>query len=162
MGVVGVWHTGFQVADLDRSLDFYCGLLGFTIRWRREVDVEYIQELVGYPGLKLHQALLEIPGTDHTLELLDYRNVDRTPVDPATANPGTGHICFYVDDLPAMYEDLRSKGVEFISPPVTPTVGPNVGKWCVYMKDPDGIRVELLSVAAKTGDAAEEGAPAAA
>jgi lactoylglutathione lyase len=146
MTVVGAWHTGFQVEDLDRSLEFYGGLLGLEVVWRREIDVDYIQTLVGYPGLNLHQALLRIPGTDHTLELLDYRNVPRTAVDPQTANPGTAHICLYVDDLASMYEELVAKGVEFVSPPVSPTTGPNVGRLAVYMKDPDGIRIELLSL----------------
>jgi catechol 2,3-dioxygenase-like lactoylglutathione lyase family enzyme len=147
MGVIGAWHTGFHVEDLDRSLDFYCGLLGFDVIWRRQVGVDYIQELLGYPGLQLHQALLKIPGTDHTLELLDYRNVDRVPVDPATANPGTAHICLYVDDVQLMFAELSARGVEFVSSPVQPTVGPNVGRSVVYMKDPDGIRIELLDAA---------------
>jgi hypothetical protein len=36
--------------------------------------------------------------------------------------------------------------VEFVSAPVTPTAGPNTGGRVVYMKDPDGIRVELVQM----------------
>jgi catechol 2,3-dioxygenase-like lactoylglutathione lyase family enzyme len=144
--VVGAWHTGFQVADLERSLSFYRDLLGLEEIWRRVVDNDYIRELVGYPELELHQALLRIPGTDHCLELLDYRNVERAPVDPRTANPGTAHICLIVKDLAGLYERLLEAGVEFVSPPVEPTSGPNRGRLVIYMCDWDGIRVELLQL----------------
>jgi lactoylglutathione lyase len=146
MSVVGAWHTGFQVADLDRSLAFYRDLLGFEQIWRRTVDVEYIGTLVGYPGLELRQAMLRIPGSEHCLELLDYRNVDRTPVDTRTANPGTAHICFMVDDLARLHRRLLAEGVEFVGGPLVPTTGPNVGKLVAYMQDPDGIRIELIDV----------------
>jgi lactoylglutathione lyase len=142
--VSGAWHTGFQVSDLDASLAFYCGLLGFAVIWRRTVNVDYIRRLLGYPGLELHQALLRIPGSQHCLELLDYRNVARSPVDTQTANPGTAHLCLTVEGLPAIYERLTRAGVEFISEPVRPTEGPNVGGLVVYMADPDGIRIELV------------------
>lgn len=144
MTVVGAWHTGFQVADLDRSLGFYRDLLGLEQIWRRTVTDAYIGTLVGYPGLELHQALLRIPGTDHTLELLDYRNVERAPVDTRTANPGTAHICLVVQGLAGLYGRLSDAGVTFVSPPVVPTIGPNEGRLVAYMCDWDGIRVELL------------------
>ena len=146
MTVLGASHTGFQVADLDRALAFYRDLLGFEEIWRRVVTEKYIGTLVGYTGLELHQALLRIPGTNHSLELLDYRNVARTPVDTRTANPGTAHICLIVRDLPRLYRRLVDAGVEFISPPISPTVGPNTGRLVAYMCDPDGIRVELLQL----------------
>lgn len=144
MSVVGAWHTGFQVEDLDRSLAFYRDLLGFELVWRRVVTVDYIGELVGYPGLKLHQAMLQIPGSQHCLELLDYRNVERTTIDTRTANPGTAHICLMVEGLADMHLALLAGGVEFVGGPLLPTVGPNVGRLVAYIKDPDGIRIELI------------------
>jgi lactoylglutathione lyase len=104
----------------------------------------YIRELVGYPGVDLHAAILRMPGTEVVLELLEYRDVERTPVDTSTANPGTAHIAFFVDDLDALYADLTTRGVRSVSAPVTPTIGPNEGGRAVYMIDPDGIRVELI------------------
>ena len=146
MTVVGAWHTGLHVADLDRSLGFYRDLLGLEVVWERVVADEYVGTLVGYPGVEIHQALLRIPGTDHCLELLDYRNVARTPVDPSPANPGTAHVCLVVERLADLYVRLLDAGVNFASPPVVPTAGPNSGRLVVYMRDWDGIRVELLQL----------------
>jgi catechol 2,3-dioxygenase-like lactoylglutathione lyase family enzyme len=142
--VAGVGHFGIQVADIERSIAFYERLLGLELvaRWTR--DQEYIQELVGYPGVELHVAVFRLPKTDACLEVLEYKNVQRSPVDPATANPGTAHLCLYVDDLEPVYERLRDAGVDFVSGPKTPTIPPNKGGSVVYMLDPDGIRIELL------------------
>ena len=142
--VSGVGHFGIQVADIERSITFYEQLLGLELvaRWTR--DQEYIQDLVGYPGVELHVAVFRLPKTDACLEVLEYKNVERSPVDSRTANPGTAHLCLYVDDLEAVYDRLNEAGVEFVSEPKTPTVPPNQGGRVVYMLDPDGIRIELL------------------
>lgn len=140
----GVSHFGIQVADIERSTRFYEDVLGLELvtRWVR--DQEYIRELVGYPGVELHVSVFRLPCSDVFLEILEYRNVEREPVDPATANPGTAHFCLYVTDLDALYERLVAAGVRFVSPVKSPDVGPNRGGKAVYMIDPDGIRIELL------------------
>ena len=140
--ITGLNHCGIQVADLERSIAFYEQLLGVEVALRWVKDNETVQALAGYPGLEVHGAALRIPGSDIIFEILEYRNVDRAPVDPATANPGTGHVCFFVDDLQALYERLQPLGVTFISPPLPATSAPH--RRVVYLVDPDGIRVELL------------------
>jgi lactoylglutathione lyase len=140
-------HTGLQVRDLERSVAFYRDLLGFDEVFAWNPRAPYIGELVGYPDVDLHAAVLRPPNSDVFLELLEYRNVDRTPVDTSTANPGTAHTAYFVDDLDALYADLVAKGVASVSPPVTPTMGPNKGGRAVYLLDPDGIRVELIQSA---------------
>ena len=137
-------HMGLQVQDLERSLGFYRDVLGFEVVFRWNPREPYIAKLVGYPHVDLHSAILRLPDSDVFLELLEYRNVERAPVDTSTANPGTAHIAFFVDDLEALYASLTDKGIASVGPPVTPTIGPNKGGRAVYMKDPDGIRVELI------------------
>ena len=146
MSVVGSHHTAYQVADLGRSLAFYRDLFGFEVVWERVNREEYVRRIVGYPEAELHQALLRFPGSDHCLELIDYRGVERTPVDTSPPNPGTAHMCLLVDDLRAFYDELRAVGVDAVSEPVLVTSGPNEGRLAVYMIDPDGFRLELLEV----------------
>jgi lactoylglutathione lyase len=144
--IVGAHHTAYQVADLDRSLAFYRDLLGFELVWQRVNQEAYVREIVGYPTADLHQAMLRFPGSDHLLELIDYRNVERTPVDTSPPNPGTAHICLLVRNLRALYDRLVAAGVGSVSEPVQVTSGPNAGLLAVYMIDPDGFRLELLTV----------------
>jgi lactoylglutathione lyase len=142
--IEGVSHFGIQVADLDRSVAFYGDLLGLEMiaRWVR--DQPYIQELVGYPGVELHVAVFRLPHSESFLEVLEYRNVEKRPIDASNANPGTAHLCLYVPDLGALHARLVASGVGFVSGIKSPTVGPNTGAKVVYMLDPDGIRIELL------------------
>ena len=149
-------HTGFQVADLERSLAFYRDVLGFEVAFAWSPRAPYIAELVGYPGVDLHSAILRLPNSDVFLELLEYRGVEREPVDTRTANPGTAHIAFFVDDLDSLYERLTAQGVSSVSRPVTPTIGPNQGGRAVYLIDPDGIRVELIQSSRSFADYAAE------
>ena len=147
MGVIGLDHVAVQVADVDRSSRFYQKHLGFIETRRASENATYVQDVVGHAGCTLEMAFLTIPGTSQFLEIIEYRDAPRQAVDPDTANPGTGHFCVVVDDLEALYKRLRSVGVEFVSAPATPTSGPNAGGRVVYMKDPDGIRVELVELA---------------
>jgi lactoylglutathione lyase len=143
--VSGCDHIGIQVADLDRSARFYEEKLGFEPVDRWTMSQEYVQKVVGYhPDVTLEIVLLAIPDTEVFLEILEYKGVEKTPIDAATANPGTAHFCVFVDDLDTLYERLRGEGIEFVSEPQTPTVGPNQGGRLVYMIDPDGIRIELV------------------
>jgi lactoylglutathione lyase len=149
-------HTGLQVQDLERSVAFYRDILGFEVVFAWNPRAPYIGELVGYPDVDLHAAILRPPNSEVFLELLEYRNVERTPVDTRTANPGTAHTAYYVDDLDTLYAELVAKGVRSVSAPVTPTIGPNEGGRAVYLIDPDGIRVELIQTRRSFADYAAE------
>lgn len=143
--VTGCDHFGIQVRDIERSVRFYREALGFALYDRFTKSEPYVQRVVGhYPDVTLDIAMLRIPGTTVELEILEYRNVAGTPIDPDTANPGTAHFCLWVDDLGALYDRCVAQGVAFVSPPETAVAGPIAGRRLVYMIDPDGIRIELV------------------
>jgi lactoylglutathione lyase len=145
--VTGCEHIGIQVRDVQRSIRFYEQHLGFKPVLRVSRSEPYVQKVVGYhPDVTLEIAELEIPGTEVRLEIIEYRGVDGTPVDPATANPGTAHFSLFVDDLDAMYERMTARGVQFVSEVQTSTAGHLKGGKVVYLKDPDGIRIELVQL----------------
>ena len=55
-----------------------------------------------------------------------------------------------VDDLPATYERLIAAGVDtFVSPPVLVDTGINTGGYGLYLRDPDGIVVEIFQPPAR-------------
>jgi len=150
-GITRTHHTGFTVRSLDRSLAFYCDVLGFELAFRWNPQAPYIGTLVGYPQVDLHGAIVWLPGTDICLELLEYRNIEQVPVDMRNGNVGNGHIAFNVDDLAAFWLVLQARGVASVSEPVTPTIGPNKGGKAIYLIDPDGFRVELIESAQAFG-----------
>ncbi|WP_296388588.1 VOC family protein [Pseudonocardia sp.] len=146
-GIARMHHVGIQVSDLDRSLAFYEGLLGFEVITRQVRGEAYAGEVVGYPGVELHLAHLRPPNSSVVIELTEYRGVARTPVDTSTANPGTAHTCYVVDDVEAVHAALMAAGVRPVSRTiVSPEIGVAKGGKVVYVQDPDGVRVELLQL----------------
>jgi lactoylglutathione lyase len=147
MPIIGVDHTSFTVSNLERSLEFYVGLLGFEIAWQREITDQYFRDIVALPDCVVKAVHLRLPGSSHKLELFEYTQPHGTPADVRSQNPGSAHVSYLVDDLPAMYEALQQKGVTFRSPPVVIDHGANRGGCALYMLDPDGITVELFQPA---------------
>jgi len=144
--LIGAHHTSFTVADLDRSLAFFRDVLGLEVMFVREVRDEYFSQIVGLPGCVVRAALLRLPGASHFVELFQYLNppsrASATPLRPC--DPGSTHLSFLVDDLPAYFQRLKSKGLDFVSEPVRITAGPNQGGYGIYLRDPNGILIELF------------------
>ena len=101
--------------SLQRSIEFYRDVLGFEVAFQWNPQAPYIGELLGYPGVDLHSAILRIPGSDIFLELLEYRGVPRNFNDMANGNIGNAHIAFFVDELDPLYEKLAALGVKSVS-----------------------------------------------
>ncbi len=144
MNITGADHTSFSVSNLERSLAFYVDLLGFKLLWQREITNQYFRDIVGFPDCVVKAAHLAIPNSTHKLELFEYAVPRGEPAVPRTNQPGSAHLSLYVDNLPAAYEELKGKGVQFRSPPIEIDAGANKGGWALYMLDPDGIPVELF------------------
>ena len=141
----GLHHTCYTVSDLDRSVAFYRDLLGCEVVAEQEKEGGYLAAIVGYPDAHVRMAHLRVPGTEHVIELFEYLAPAGTRADVVPRNVGASHLCFLVDDLPALYEQLREKGVtSFVSPPVEVDTGVNKGGYALYLRDPDGISVELF------------------
>lgn len=145
MAVTGVFHTGITVSSLDRALDFYCGALGFELLWRRLYEEEYILRQVAVDGATgIEAALTRVPGSDHLVELLEYRGCERRPGSVRPCDYGSGHFALVVDDMRAMVDRLRAAGAGFRGdPPVLIEAGANKGGLAAYALDPDGFIVEL-------------------
>ena len=55
-----------------------------------------------------------------------------------------------VSDLDAIYDAIKNEGITFISGPVAVDTGANAGGAGLYLKDPDGITMELFQPAPGT------------
>lgn len=151
-GVRRLHHTCFTVSSLDRSVAFYGDLLGCEVMATQEKEGGYLAAIVGYPDAHVRMAHLRVPGGEHVIELFEYLAPEGGKADVAPRNVGASHLCFVVDDLPGLYERLRERGVDsFVSPPVEVDTGINRGGYALYLRDPDGITVELFQPPAERG-----------
>jgi catechol 2,3-dioxygenase-like lactoylglutathione lyase family enzyme len=148
MAVNGLHHTCYTVADLDRSLAFYRDLLGCEVLAEQEKEGGYLAAIVGYPDAHVRMAHLRAPGAEHVIELFEYLAPVGGRADVEPRNVGASHLCFIVADLRALYDSLLARGVtSFVSPPIEVDTGINRGGLALYLRDPDGITVELFQPA---------------
>jgi glyoxylase I family protein len=138
-----IHHVGITVSDLARSLEFYGALLkgerlGPFVRSGPRIDA-----VTGYPGVVVHQAFVRAQDGATTVELLQYENGSATVLDPDNGHVGAAHVAITVTDLDAVLARLRTAGVEVLSAPIVASA-PLAGHRCVYVLDPDRVRVELV------------------
>lgn len=137
-------HTGFIVADLDKSVDFYTNVMGLKIVRRIERDGGPISQVLDYPDTHIKAGLLGLEGEEgHILELIEYINppsADRPTEERAVL--GASHLAFNVTDMQETFAKLLEAGAKELNPPVE--VSP--GRIVCYLQDPDGNWIELLDI----------------
>ena len=128
-------HAALTVKDMDKSLAFYTEALGF----KKAFDLKNPQ--TGAPWI---EYLLVSPG--QFLELF-YGGKDAPAVPDAA---GFNHLCFAVDDLEATVQRVRDAGFPI---DVEPQMGSD-HNWQAWVRDPDGVRIELMKIMPESPQAA--------
>jgi catechol 2,3-dioxygenase-like lactoylglutathione lyase family enzyme len=136
-------HTGFTVANIERSLVFWQDVLGFKLSHRAHHTGDLASEVTGVPGAEISIAVLKSPG--HRIELLDYHAPpDRKRVYLRPCDVGSVHVALLVDNLDAVLSTVAGSGWKAAGKPQTLKSGPNAGKRVVYIRDPDGTTIEFM------------------
>jgi lactoylglutathione lyase len=125
-GIKSIGHIALRVTDIDRSLAFYVGGMGFEEMFRLDRDGE------------LWIVYLRVTD-EQFIELFPGGKGDRAP-DAETI--GYNHLCLEVDDLDAVIARLAERGVSLSRPKKVAADG-NAQAW---VKDPDGHRIELMQL----------------
>ncbi len=110
------------VADIDRTVRFYCDVLG----------MEAIVFGGGRTGLKFDRSKINLHQVGHELQ-------------PNAFHPsaGSADLCFITDDsLDGVQAELRQNGIPIVEGPVQRTGGLGTLR-SVYVRDPDGNLVEI-------------------
>ena len=141
---VAFGHIGVHVSDLQRSIDYYRDVIGLEQVERRIRDDAYLSTVTGYAEVRLDTCLLVDRSSGIMLELLEMLSSPGEAMEPGTANPGTMHMCFIVDDVDAVHARAVAAGHSAVNDPVTPTAGGWQGGRSVYLLDPDRVRVEIV------------------
>lgn len=142
-------HVGFAVKNLERSIEFYSGLLGYEPYFDEVYDVPYLGRLVGYPGATQHTAFFRLPGQpDMFLELIEYLHPQPGVVDMDAYNAGNAHLCLACDDLAAALDRVRDLGgdVRTEAGIVQTDYGVYEGTRAFFFRDPDGITVQVVEI----------------
>jgi catechol 2,3-dioxygenase-like lactoylglutathione lyase family enzyme len=133
-----IHHTGLTVGELDRSVQFYTTYFDLREIARNELRGGMISAQTDLQDVVIDVALLA--GRNALLELLCYRTPPGTARNSRACDPGAAHVCMVVDDLDATYEAMRAGGVSLHARPGRVGAGTRM----VYVRDPDGIMVEVI------------------
>jgi catechol 2,3-dioxygenase-like lactoylglutathione lyase family enzyme len=130
--VTGLDHLVLVVADVERSLDFYCSTLGLA-----PVRVEQWREgTVPFPSVRI---------TETTIVDLLARG------DGQDAGSNLDHFCVVVE--PVDFDQLAASGdVDVVAGPGV-RFGARGDGWSLYVRDPDGVVVELRQYGGEAGQA---------
>ncbi len=125
--ITGIAHNAVKVTDMEKALEFYCGLIGFK-------KVFEISDDEGKPWIVYVKIC-----SNAFLELFHDGVKDR---DRAYASGVIGyhHYCISVGDIQALAERLYGKGI--ISEP-KPGEGKDLNR-NIWIHDPDGNAVEFV------------------
>jgi lactoylglutathione lyase len=121
-------HTMVRVADLDKSLGFYCGLLG----------LKEVSRIVNDKG-RFTLIFLAAPGDEALARDRKGPMVELTyNWDPENYSGGRnfGHLAYGVDDIYAACQKLMDGGITINRPPRDGNMA--------FVRSPDGISIELL------------------
>ncbi len=111
----GFHHVGVTCQDLERSKEFFAGLLGGKLLYDAGTSPPgHLDARVGIPGAIAKKAVVKIG--DSLIELVEYRHPKSKPKGLSAAGIGTLHLAIEVD-----------KG----------------WVWC-YFNSPDGHQLELV------------------
>lgn len=140
--IISTHHTGLVVRDLQTSLAFYSQVFDFTLLSQAIEKGDFIEKLIGIPGIKLEQVKLQAPDGS-LLELLQYHShPDKNPLEPAPINQlGCSHPAFTVEDIETVHRDLEKRGCNIVNPP---QISPDGNIRIMYCHDPDGITLEII------------------
>ena len=141
--IIAADHTGFTVANLERSLAFWRDVLGFQLSHRAHHTGALASEVTGVPGAEILIAVLK--GHGHKIELLEYlAPADRKHIELRPCDVGSVHIALTVDNLDGVLSAIAASDWKPAGKPQTLTSGPNAGKRVAYVRDPDGTTIEFM------------------
>jgi lactoylglutathione lyase len=124
-------YTGIRVKDMADSLRFYTEILGMQV----------VEPLESTPPTEGKVVTLRSPDSTQLLELNWYEAGSR--FGPTYSNgEDLDHLAFECDDLSAAVGELERRGIEVVVRPKE--IGAGVGWNEAFVKDPNGIWIELL------------------
>ncbi len=127
-GFTSVGHVAIRVKDIDRSLAFYSGKLGFSEMFRLHRDNGDLWLI--YLRITDSQYLEVFP------DAVGERAPDRNAI-------GLNHFCLTVDNIDDVLRDIKDANISLFQ---ELKVGPD-GNRQAWIEDPDGNRIELLEMA---------------
>jgi catechol 2,3-dioxygenase-like lactoylglutathione lyase family enzyme len=131
------------VADLDQTLHIYHDVLGFqTLPPTAWDGTKLMMDTAGTPGAQFRRSAATIPGTSVTMAFMEFKDINRKPLDTRIQDPGTAILQVGVRDIDSTVNALKAAGLTVISKNGEPVMN-GTSKFCM-MRDPNNLYLELF------------------
>lgn len=115
-----VHHLNLIVSDMDRTNRFYHETLGLEIALESVIEDSEFSRGADLPDTKLLATFFKLPDNSAMIETFQYlvpSGRKPLPLDKKVNDMGWTRLCFQVDDIDRVYEDLKAKGVKYLTDP---------------------------------------------
>jgi lactoylglutathione lyase len=123
--IKSIGHAAFGVTDIEKSLDFYCGILGFQELFR--MNNKQTGKLSGVYIKVAHEQYLE---------MFQASSVNNS------SEQSYKHLCLHVEDIDGVIKSIKDKDYPIDREVLTGGDG-NLQAW---IRDPDGNRIEFMEL----------------
>jgi lactoylglutathione lyase len=121
-------HAAFNTVDMDKSLHFYCDILGLKKLFELKDDKD--QPWIVYLKI-VDKQFIEL-----------FYNAKQGVDNNTSTVKGYNHLCLEVNDIEEIANHLKNKGITL---DVEPMQGKDLNYQC-WVKDPDGNRIEFMQL----------------
>ena len=141
---------GLTVANMDSTIKFWHGLLGFDLKGNMKfASNPAILDMTGAAGAKNREMVATVPGTKATIAFYEYEGIPRKPFHLRVPDPGSPAVALRVTDIQGLLARMRAAGVKVTSKngelvQFSPTIRN------IFVVDPNGLNIELFEVTPAT------------
>jgi hypothetical protein len=137
----------FVARNLDETQRVYKDILGYAMPPSSQFRLfRALNDGLNTPGASTRTANGPLPGRSHpnfgTLRYLEFKDIERTPVQTRIQDPGSTVMRLSVRDLALVIKDLKAAGLTVITKGGGP-VKANASQYLMF-RDPDNIYVDLV------------------
>lgn len=139
---------------------YFTEVLGFTAHPISPRDPELVQTVTAIPGSGMLVGYVE--GYGQKVELVKYTGPhDRRKIESRSCDTGFAHFAIDVEGMEDIIAALEERGVKRVGGIGAVANGPNKGSKAVFLRDWDGVCLELIETVSPPRPAAAPSVPAA-
>jgi glyoxylase I family protein len=147
-GLRGTEHIGFTVPDLDQAERFFVDIIGcekvYSLGPFIRDDDWLSNQLNVHPRAVMRELRFFRCKSGPNFEIFEWETPEPQAPQPKNTDFGGHHLAFYVDDIEAAAEYLKSCGVNLMGDIVS-SQNASLGQQWLYFTTPWGMQCEIVS-----------------
>ena len=134
-------HVGIVVKDLEKSLNFWCDVLGFCLEKKQNEKGEYLNLMMGLKNVDLITAKLSDP-SGNLIELLHFKNYNENhEIVRYPYSIGLTHIALTVPNIDMILDKLNKSKIIKQN---TVVISPDKKVKVVYIRAIEDLLIKLV------------------